>query len=972
MLALLMPCIVAAEEEGTLGMSYLDTPDLRLIWFEGLGYLTPHVVRTYTNSLAWQRRMLGWTPTHRTTVVLRDWSDYGNAYAFAAPRSLLAYEVSPLSHAFETYPASERFYTLMNHELFHVAQGDLENAEDRLWRNLFFGKIAPTPEHPESLLYGYLTVPGFNVPRWFSEGSATFIETWMSGGLGRAQGGYDEMVFRAMVRDGAHFYDPLGLESRGVRADFQVSVNAYLYGTRFITWLAYRYSPEKVLAWIKREDGSERHYASRFRDVFGTTVDQAWSEWVAFEHDFQRANLSAIREHPVTPYRRLPGNAVGNVSRVHFDETTETLYAGVRTPGIVDYIGAIDTRSGTMRRLVDIKRAMLYRVTSFAFDPAADTAFYTSDNSAYRDLMAVDVKSGESRMLLEDARIGELAFNPADRSLMGIRHAWGQAILVRVPYPYTEWEAIHYFPYGMVPYDLDISRDGKLMSASIAEVNGDQWLRVYDLAGLATGTMNQVSGFRFGQSVPESFVFSPDGRHLYGSSYYTGVSNIFRYEVATGGIEAVTNTDADFFRPFPLQDGRLVVLVYTAAGFVPAIIEPQVVKDASAIKFLGAELARKHPIVTQWQVDPPSVVDDETLVVDRGPYQPLRNLALNNAYPVIQGYKDSIALGYAASFSDPTGYASLDLTAAYSVNGSLPQGERPHFEVKGRYIDWWGSLSWNRSDFYDLFGPVKRSRKGFAAKGGYDTFLIYDDPRTLAFTGRAGYYANIDTLPYAQNVESGFTRLSELEVGLKYSNVRRSLGALDDEKGIKWNAYAGLQHVSAETPRYVRGNVDYGWDIPPGNSSIWLRTAGGYISGNPDISIGNFYFGGFGNNYVDSREIKRYRDMFSYPGFGIDGISGQSFVRPLLEWNITPYVFESVGTPAFHLAWMRPALFASALITDVESPSKRQTYGNLGGQIDLNFTILHWYPMTLSIGYAIGFGDGRRSNGEWMASLKIM
>ena len=40
--------------------------------------------------------------------------------------------------------------------------------------------------------------------------------------------------------------------------------------------------------------------------------------------------------------------------------------------------------------------------------------------------------------------------------------------------------------------------------------------------------------------------------------------------------------------------------------------------------------------------------------------------------------------------------------------------------------------------------------------------------------------------------------------------------------------------------------------------------------------------------------------------------------------------------------------------------------------LDLNFTILHWYPMTLSIGYAIGFGDGRRSHGEWMASLKIM
>jgi len=116
----------------------------------------------------------------------------------------------------------------------------------------------------------------------------------------------------------------------------------------------------------------------------------------------------------------------------------------------------------------------------------------------------------------------------------------------------------------------DISPDGKLLSASVGEPNGDQFLRVWDLGGLGAGTMNLVSEFRFGQSVPESFVFSKDGRYLYGSSYYTGVSNIFRYEVATGHVEAVSNTDADFFRPLPLGDGRLLVLVYTSSGFVPS------------------------------------------------------------------------------------------------------------------------------------------------------------------------------------------------------------------------------------------------------------------------------------------------------------------------------------------------------------------------------------------------------------------
>jgi Tol biopolymer transport system component len=78
--------------------------------------------------------------------------------------------------------------------------------------------------------------------------------------------------------------------------------------------------------------------------------------------------------------------------------------------------------------------------------------------------------------------------------------------------------------------------------------------------------MTHLSEFRFGQSLPESFVFSQDGRYLYGSAYYTGVSNIYRYEVATGEVEAVSNAESGFFRPVPLADGRLVVLTYTAAG----------------------------------------------------------------------------------------------------------------------------------------------------------------------------------------------------------------------------------------------------------------------------------------------------------------------------------------------------------------------------------------------------------------------
>ena len=87
-------------------------------------------------------------------------------------------------------------------------------------------------------------------------------------------------------------------------------------------------------------------------------------------------------------------------------------------------------------------------------------------DGSVRDLMAVDVKTGSQRMLLEDARIGEIAFNPADRSLMGVKHENGYAILVRIPHPYDTVEELHRFGYEDVPYDLDISPDGRWIAFS--------------------------------------------------------------------------------------------------------------------------------------------------------------------------------------------------------------------------------------------------------------------------------------------------------------------------------------------------------------------------------------------------------------------------------------------------------------------------------------------------------------------------
>ena len=201
--------------------------------------------RAFENALAYHKKLFDWQPWDRTTLLLKDFGDYGNAGARSSPNNAVLLDVAPLSQTMETFTPGERFFTLINHEVAHVATTDMYNKQDAFWRRFFRGKPAPIQDHPISILYNYLTVPRNNIPRWYAEGSAVFLETWMAGGLGRAQGAYDEMVFRAKVRDGDKFYSPLGLESEGTAVDFQVGVNNYLYGTRFFSYLALTYGPRQ-------------------------------------------------------------------------------------------------------------------------------------------------------------------------------------------------------------------------------------------------------------------------------------------------------------------------------------------------------------------------------------------------------------------------------------------------------------------------------------------------------------------------------------------------------------------------------------------------------------------------------------------------------------------------------------------------------------------------------------------------------
>ncbi len=972
-LNLVLFLFVVFQSQGNAQLYEYETPNMRLIYTGEAGkYLVKYAGQCYENALRWNSKLYDYHTDEKATVLVYDLNDFGNAGTGTIPRNHIILSVAPLDYEYETAPANERFNTTFNHELVHMVTLDQSTTGDRFFRTIFGGKVGESSDNPETILYAYLTDPRRSTPRWWKEGIAVFLETWMAGGIGRALGGYDEMVFRTKVLEKEPIYDLLSLESEGTQTDFQVGANSYLYGTRFMNYIALKYGPEKLIEWTSRHDGSDAYFTSDFNRIYNITLSNAWNQWIEFEKDFQQKNLEILQSNPVTKYRPLSAIPLGGLSRAFYDLPHNKIYCAIDYPGQVAQIVSIDIKTGKIKKIHDVKSEALYYVTSLAYDPDSGTLFYTTDNNEWRSLYSLSIESGDAQLLLKEQRIGDLVFNRADKSLWGIRHFNGQSTIVKIPYPYTEWNQIYSWPFGKDLYNIDLSHDGRFLTGALAEINGQQLLVKLDIDSLMNGNFSYDTLFNFENTIPANFTFSKDDKYLYGTSYYSGVSNIYRYDFGKRDMDIMSNTETGFFRPSQVSNDSLLAFMYTTQGFQPVMIANKTVPNVSAVNLLGQQVVDTHPIVKQWIAPPPSSVEIDSLITRWDDYTVFKHFGVVSFYPVVLGYKDYFSYGLKVNFADPLGFQNINLLASYSPYNQLNKNERFHLDFVYSYLNWKFESTLNRANFYDLGGPTKISMKGYSAGLRYHRDLIYDKPLFMDYTIHATFYGNLERLPSYQNVTASYDKLLNLGADFGYKYEAASLGAVDKEKGFKWEISIDNNYVRTTAFPHIHNDFDIGFALPLNHSSIWLRSSAGYAYGRREEPFANFYFGGFGNNYVDFKDEKQYREYYSFPGAELDEIAGTNFGKLMAEWNLPPLRFSNIGFTSFFLNYARTSLFSTAIATNVDLKDSRRTLFDFGTQVDFRFILLYHLKMTFSIGYAAAIEQHRNLSDEWMFSLKIL
>ena len=961
-----------------------------MVFFDkNLSRYIPHMIRMYQNGKALHEQI--WTSDaiyvpEAPLLLLTDWEDDGNGGATPLPRSLIQIGMAPLNMSYYVNPSGERYRQLFCHEYTHIVMTDKYNRTDLGWRKFFGTKVTVDNTQPISALWSYLSVPRWYSPRWYHEGIACFLETWLGGGVGRALGGYDEMYFRSIIDGGDKLFSVVGLETEGSTMDFQVGANAYLYGTRFVNYLTKEYGYDNLISFYNRTADSRTFFGSQFKKVYGQPLRKVWNAWKEDEQAHQEENLAAVREYPVTETTPLTRDPMGSVSPFVYDPSTGKAYAASNAPGGFAHLTEIDLNTGKERKLSDIYGIQLYNPAFVALDHNAGRIIYTFNNAKMRGLAIFDIHKKKTVKKKTFQHINNIVYDNANDCLYGLFSNGGTQSIVRLDRDLENPEVIYAFPFGVSVFDVDVSHDGKYLSMTRQGDNGEHTLMLFNTEELAQAIFKPVELVTWEDSNLGQFRFSLDDKYLIGSSYYTGVSNLWQINIETREMDMLTNTDIGLFAPLEIAPDKLLALEFERDGMRPVTLDRKVVEDANAVELYGQKAYENNAEALE-QVgllrEPLPQLEFGDIYNGITPYNVFKEMRFAGAYPTISGFTDAKGwnhvtpvLGYRLFFKDPVGLSSIKLDLGMSPWSSNDWKNKVHADFEWKYYFWTLKAAWNHTDFYDLAGPMRSSRKGYMVSLAYDHTNSMIAPYSRSWGFSLGTYGDMDALPLYQEIEVDIKSMQTASIYGKISKLRTSLGGVMPEQGFNLGVQGYGYLANGRVFPSVEASGDFGVLLPiDRNNSFWIRTAAGHNFGDAQTVFGNTYFGGFRNNRVDYRNAFMYRSSLAMPGASIDAIQAHSYAKATAELNLRPIRLNNFGALFFYPTWIQCSFFGTGLST--WNPGLPQSmYYSAGVQLTSEVVFMNYLKTTLSVGFGHlfapeGFPAGRHSN-EIMVSLKLL
>ena len=824
-----------------------ESENFKIIYRESHAHLVPQLFHSAETALSTLKKLFKYTPSEKIIINTYDAYDYGYGAATSVPQNYIRLEIEPMEPGYESIPYSERFQWIISHELVHVVVNDHSSNVESFARSLF-SKVVPEQTQPLTIIYSLLTNYNRYTPRWHQESMAVFLETWMNGGYGRTLGSFDEMYFRSLVLENQDFPSEIELDTKTSHNSFLLEIIFYIYGSRFASFLALKYGPDKLFDWfITEPDEFYEKFVSKFYDIYKVDMADEWNEFINFEKDFQKSNIQKLRSHPLTETKRLSDEPFGWVTQPYLDKSGNNVFFGFHRSHQLAEIQKFNLQYRISEDIATLPTPSMLQVSSTAYDKNLGLFFFTTNNNQlYRDLWVLDTEKENRRRLFKDCRVGSLTISPVTHELWGIEHSASAASLVYSTYPYEKLEMILQFDVGDEVQQLSVSPSGKLLTAVLHQSNGDQKIILLSTDAVKSGERVKYETL-YSSGSPENISWSPDEQVIFWNAYTSGVSNIYRLNIATLKVDVLSHTLSGLFRPLYVSPDSLFAFEFTSEGFIPVMIANKPAEYVPAITYLGQLILNKYPNLMELNLPSANESKLQLTITPEEKYNGLSNLAIQTFIPVISGFQSQKVLGIYGHLADPVLNHDFTFELGYSPFKENPLGPKFHAKVKYDYKKQFEiGIDHNATDFYDLFNKRKRGMIGNKLRLGYTNYWVYDNPLKIKQQTEIAIYKDV------KFINDNLVKVSQSDFMVAQSifdlkNLRRSIGSSDFEYGNDFTATLVFFGANPKNPEIASqlflefGDIST-WIIP--HNILNLRLSAGYHQKNDNLLAGKILFRG--------------------------------------------------------------------------------------------------------------------------------
>lgn len=544
---------VAAQVPPDADWATLETDHFRVTFPSGLESLARRAGARAERAWAALAEAFVEPPSGTIDILLTDHTDVSNGFAQVRPSNRITVFARPPADDLGLGYFDDWMELVVTHELAHVFHLDRAGPLGRFLRGIFGRVPAPWPFFPNT-----------GLPRWTTEGLATWYESRFTG-AGRVHGTYHEMIVRTAVLEGA--FSDLD-EASGDSPIWPGGTRAYAYGSLFFDHLLDEHGAERLGAFAEAVAGQWVPYRlnAAAEKAFGRSISGEWEQW---EREVQ-AGIDSLRAaraaRPAVPEpERL---TVGERTALHpaFSPDGSAL-AWSRADGRSDVQIHVAGSDGTGGR----ERTRTNGLATFDWLPDGSLLFSQLELQdpyrAYDDLWIADA-SGGTRRLTRGARLSQPSVGPDGTWAVVVSDTLGTNALVRLDLSTGE-------PATLAAADPDVhwsfpsvSPDGRWVAAS-------RWRpgAYTDVVVLDAATGHEVLRVTDDRALDLAAAWAPDGRWLLWTSDRTGIPNVLAAEVDpargwAGAPRMVTDVLTGAGYPSADPSGRWVVFSgYHATGW---------------------------------------------------------------------------------------------------------------------------------------------------------------------------------------------------------------------------------------------------------------------------------------------------------------------------------------------------------------------------------------------------------------------